>query len=137
MSNPIPHPQGEPEATAPVPHAGPVEVDSFGGRVHVEWITHAVITPLGHLPFFTEFLRLSGRFRRVGLELPAAPDQPERPEHARRSRYRLPGSNLELFIRGEEPERARQALDLTFPFGPNRSDPPIPMHSFQICSISG
>ncbi|NCA71360.1 MAG: transposase [Sphingobacteriia bacterium] len=62
MSNPIPHPQGEPETTALVPHAGPVAVDTFGGRVHVEWDAQAAVTPLGQLPFFTEFLCLGGRF---------------------------------------------------------------------------
>jgi hypothetical protein len=62
MSNPIPHPQGEPETTAVVPHAGPVAVDTFGGRVHVEWDAQAAVTPLGQLAFFTEFLRLGGRF---------------------------------------------------------------------------
>jgi hypothetical protein len=30
MNKPTPHPQGEPETTAPVPHAGP------GGRIQVE-----------------------------------------------------------------------------------------------------
>ncbi len=62
MSNPIPHPQGEPETTALVPHAGPVAVDTVGGRVHVEWDAQAAVTPLGQLPFFTECLRLGGRF---------------------------------------------------------------------------
>jgi hypothetical protein len=62
MSNAIAHPQGEPETTALVPHAGPVAVDTFGGRVHVEWDAQAAVTPLGQLPFFTEFLRLGGRF---------------------------------------------------------------------------
>ena len=62
MRNPIPHPQGEPETTALVPHAGPVAVDTFGGRVHVEWDAQAAVTPLGQRPFFTEFLRLGGRF---------------------------------------------------------------------------
>ncbi len=59
---PIPHPQGEPETVAVVPHAGPVAVDTFGGRVHVEWDARAAVTPLGQLPFFTEFLRPGGRF---------------------------------------------------------------------------
>jgi hypothetical protein len=39
-----------------------VAVDTFGGRVHVEWDAQAAVTPLGQLPFFTEFLRLGGRF---------------------------------------------------------------------------
>jgi hypothetical protein len=36
MSNPTPHPQGEPETTALVLDAGPMAVDTFGGCVHVE-----------------------------------------------------------------------------------------------------
>ncbi|UHD15976.1 hypothetical protein [Thiocapsa bogorovii] len=43
MTNSIPHPQGEPETTAAVPHAGPVAVDTFGGRVHVEWDAQASV----------------------------------------------------------------------------------------------
>ena len=45
-----------------MPFAGPVAVDTFGGRVHVEWDPQAAVTPLGQLPFFTEFLQVSGRF---------------------------------------------------------------------------
>lgn len=33
-------------------------VDTFGGRVHVEWDPEASVTPLGQLPFFIEFLKL-------------------------------------------------------------------------------
>jgi hypothetical protein len=31
-----------------------------GERVHVEWDPHAAVTPLGQLPFFIEFLKVSG-----------------------------------------------------------------------------
>jgi hypothetical protein len=41
---------------------GPVPVDTFGGRVHVEWDPAAAVTPLGQLPFFAEFLQVSGLF---------------------------------------------------------------------------
>ena len=37
-------------------------VDTFGGRVHVEWDPQAAVTPLGQLPFFIEFLKLGGLF---------------------------------------------------------------------------
>jgi hypothetical protein len=37
MTDPIFHPAGEAETKALVPFAGPVPVDTFGGRVHVEW----------------------------------------------------------------------------------------------------
>jgi hypothetical protein len=47
MSNPIPHPQGEPETTALVQHAGLLAVDTSGGSVHVEWDARAAVTPLG------------------------------------------------------------------------------------------
>lgn len=62
MHDPTCHPTGESESTALVPHAGPVAVDTFGGRIHVEWDPQAAVTPLGQLPFFTEFLQVSGLF---------------------------------------------------------------------------
>ncbi len=37
-------------------------VETYGGKVHVEWDPHASVTPLGQLPFFIEFLKLGGLF---------------------------------------------------------------------------
>jgi len=37
-------------------------VDTYGGRVHVEWDPQASVTPFGQLPFFIEFLKLGGLF---------------------------------------------------------------------------
>src|SRR5215469_10564023 len=37
-------------------------VDTFGGRVHVEWDPQSAVTPLGQLPFFIEFLKLGNLF---------------------------------------------------------------------------
>jgi hypothetical protein len=37
-----------------------VALDTFGGRIHVEWDPSAAVTPLGPLPFFIEFLKVSG-----------------------------------------------------------------------------
>ncbi|MFB1487548.1 MULTISPECIES: hypothetical protein [unclassified Thiocapsa] len=62
MTKPIHHPQGEPETTALLGMPARLRVDTFGGRVHVEWDAQAAVTPLGQLPFFTDFLRPSGRF---------------------------------------------------------------------------
>lgn len=62
------HPQGEPkkrresDCRALVPAEGPVAVDTFGGRIHVEWDPTAAVTPLGQLPFFTDYLQVSGLF---------------------------------------------------------------------------
>ena len=38
-----------------------IALDTFGGRIHVEW-DPAAVTPLGQLPFFIEFLKVSGLF---------------------------------------------------------------------------
>lgn len=32
-------------------------MDTFGGRIHVEWDPQATVTPMGQLPFFIEFLK--------------------------------------------------------------------------------
>jgi hypothetical protein len=37
-------------------------VETFGGRVHVEWNPQAAVTPLGQLPFFIEFLKRGDLF---------------------------------------------------------------------------
>jgi hypothetical protein len=64
---PVP-PGGEPKkrpesaCRALVPVAGPVSLDTFGGRIHVEWDPGAAVTPLGQLPFFADFLLTSGLF---------------------------------------------------------------------------
>lgn len=39
-----------------------VALDTFGGWIHVEWNPNAAVTPLGQLPFFIEFLKVSGLF---------------------------------------------------------------------------
>ena len=62
MSDQSCHPGGERKTTVLLPAPGPVAVDTFGGRVHIEWGPQAAVTPLGQLPFFTEFLQVSGLF---------------------------------------------------------------------------
>lgn len=39
-----------------------ISVEGFSGRVHVEWDPQAAVTPLGQMPFFTEFLKVAGLF---------------------------------------------------------------------------
>ena len=53
---------GEKKETALEPIAERISVDTFGGRVHVEWDPAAAVTPLGQLAFFVEFLKVSGVF---------------------------------------------------------------------------
>jgi hypothetical protein len=56
------HPLGETVTKAVIPTSEPVVVETFGGRIHVEWNPDAAVTPLGQLPFFIEFLHVSGLF---------------------------------------------------------------------------
>ena len=39
-----------------------MQVDTFGGRLHVEWDTDSSATPVGQLAFFAEFLKAAGVF---------------------------------------------------------------------------
>jgi ACR3 family arsenite efflux pump ArsB len=48
--------------------AQPVAISTFAGKLHVEWDPAAAVTPLGQLPFFIEFLKVSGLFERYVQE---------------------------------------------------------------------
>ena len=56
------HPLGE--SSLPIESELPkdIEVDTYAGKLHVEWGPDAVVTPIGQLPFFIQFLKLGGRF---------------------------------------------------------------------------
>lgn len=56
------HPKGECHSNGIHPTPDPTSVDTFDGKVHVEWDSEASVTPLGQLPFFIQFLKLGGRF---------------------------------------------------------------------------
>ena len=45
-------------------------VDTFGGRVHVEWDPASSVTPLGQLPFFIEFNTLTNKVFNFFAEIP-------------------------------------------------------------------
>ena len=49
-----------------------ITLDTFGGRIHVEWDPAAAVTPLGQLPFFIEFLKVSGLFDAWVADCPLA-----------------------------------------------------------------
>jgi hypothetical protein len=55
------HPPGEQPEVEPVP-IGAVPVDTYAGRIDVEWDPEAAVTPLGQLPFFIEYLKQAGLF---------------------------------------------------------------------------
>jgi len=60
---------------------GPVALDTFAGKIHVEWDPQGAVTPLGQLPFFIEFLKVSGLFERWVQGCPldyASPNAPSK-----------------------------------------------------------
>jgi hypothetical protein len=40
----------------------PVPIDTYSGRVHIDWDPDAAITPLGQMAFFIAFLKSAGLF---------------------------------------------------------------------------
>jgi hypothetical protein len=80
MDNSSIHPTGEAENGGLVPGSGPVAADTFAGRIHVEWDPQAEVTPLGKLPFFTEFLKVSGLFDPRVAECPLQWVSPNAPK---------------------------------------------------------
>lgn len=79
MQELITHPKGESQGGALLPISGAVAVDTFGGRIHVDWNPDAAVTPLGQLPFFIEFLHVSGLFEDWVSQCPLAWTSPNAP----------------------------------------------------------
>lgn len=57
-----------------------VAVDTFAGRIHVEWDPDAAVTPMGQLPFFIEFLKVSGLYDAFVAECPLRYTSPNAPK---------------------------------------------------------
>ena len=57
----------------------PLAVDTFGGRVHVEWDPEAAVTPLGQLAFFVDFLKQGGLFDPLVSDCPLELTSPNAP----------------------------------------------------------
>ena len=62
MNDLVAHPLGEEEKRALVPVSEPIAVETFRGRIYVEWNPEVAVTPLGYLPFFIEYLQVSGLY---------------------------------------------------------------------------
>ena len=56
------HPKGETDLETQQTNSSLIPIDTFSGRVHVEWDPQAAVTPIGQMPFFTEFLKTAGLF---------------------------------------------------------------------------
>ncbi len=57
-----------------------VGLDTYAGKIHVEWDPDAAVTPLGQLPFFTEFLKVSGLFDEFVKRCPLQYSSPNAPD---------------------------------------------------------
>lgn len=56
------HPMGESNQSKKIAKNTRCPVDTYAGRLHVEWDPQAALTPLGQLPFFIEFLKTTKLF---------------------------------------------------------------------------
>ena len=54
-------------------------VETFQGRVHVEWDPEAAVTPLGQLAFFVEYLKQGGLFDPFVADCPLSYASPNAP----------------------------------------------------------
>ena len=57
----------------------PVSLDTFAGKVHVEWDPQGAVSPLGQLPFFIEFLKVSGLYDHFIATCPLTYSSPNAP----------------------------------------------------------
>lgn len=74
------HPAGEPAAGRPAPIGEPVALDSFAGRIEVQWAPDEAVTALGQLPFFIDFLKQSDLFEPFVAEAPLKYVSPNAPQ---------------------------------------------------------
>jgi len=61
-SFPLAHPSGESKNGSEIQAATPLSVDTFNGKVHIEWDPEGALTQLGQLPFFIQFLKAGHLF---------------------------------------------------------------------------
>jgi len=64
------HPIGEHTQPLEIAKNNQIPVDTYAGRLHVEWDPQAAVTPLGQLPFFIEFLKTTKLFDELVEECP-------------------------------------------------------------------
>src|SRR5262249_28843969 len=73
------HPEGALETEGFSEELNEWTVDTYGGKVHVEWDPQASVTPLGQLPFFIEFLKHGNLFDRWEQTCPLQLTSPNAP----------------------------------------------------------
>ena len=73
------HLEGEGESVEKI-DVGPIPVETFGGKIHVEWNPQAAVTALGQLPFFIEFLKTADLFDPWVEDCPMRYQSPNAPD---------------------------------------------------------
>lgn len=73
------HPEGEVEKGTGKELPEAVMVDTYGGRIEVEWDPEAPVTPFGQLAFFIQFLKTSRLFEPWVAESPLVYESPNAP----------------------------------------------------------
>jgi len=71
----VTHPEGEDNRALKTA----IEVDTFDGKLHIEWDPGASVTPIGQLPFFIQFLKLGHRFEPWVADCPLHYTSPNAP----------------------------------------------------------
>lgn len=66
------HPKGEILLAEKPDILAPIDVDTFDGKVRVEWDPDASVSPMGQLPFFIQYLKAGQRFDPWVEECPLA-----------------------------------------------------------------
>lgn len=74
------HPSGEQPSVVKGLPPEDVLIDTFAGRVHVEWDSDGAVTPLGQLPFFIDFLKVGGLFDSWEADCPLVYRSPNAPK---------------------------------------------------------
>ena len=70
------HPEGEPLSN----EDQLLSVDTFGGRIHIEWDPQAAVTPMGQLAFFIDFLKTADLYEPWIAESPLKYQSPNAPQ---------------------------------------------------------
>ncbi len=74
------HPLGEPKKREIVQILDKVTVDTYAGKVHIEWDHSATVTPFGQLAFFIEFLKQTELFDHFVDKCPLVLTSPNAPK---------------------------------------------------------
>ena len=74
-----PHPKGENRKSAIAQAIDKIPVDTYGGRVYIDWDHGSPVTSLGQLSFFIEFLKSTGLFDQWVLKCPLEFTSPNAP----------------------------------------------------------